>query len=495
MKLELKSTRLDQVRTDVLVVPLFENEDLSSREVGRLNRATDGLIGEVMQSGEIRGRQGDFYLVPRPPRLRARRLLLCGAGKRASYGADAIRQFMSNGFAKLRRADFTRVAVWGRGDLEPGRGAAAALEGLVIAGYDPEEYKTSSRTVGGISEFAYVSSTRPGTKADLAEMEKARILAECTNYARHLVNQPANIITPETLADAARTMAGEQGLEIDVLNEEHLKAKGMNSLLGVAQGSAVPPRLIVLRNRPSARGGKGLGPIALVGKGVTFDTGGISIKPAQSMEEMKADKAGACAVLGAMRAVAQLKPKREILGIIPTVENMPSGTAQRPGDIVRSLSGKTIEIINTDAEGRLILADALTYACQLGAVEVVDIATLTGACVVALGHICAGLFSSDDRLRDRLMEASRKTGERLWQLPLYDEYKSEIQSEIADVKNSGGRWGGAVYAAKFLQEFVGDTPWAHLDIAGVDLFKDEASALKGATGFGVRLLAEFCMRS
>ncbi|MBI2822711.1 MAG: leucyl aminopeptidase [Acidobacteria bacterium] len=496
MKLEVKVAKLQEIETDIVIIPLFEDEDRGSPDFVLLKDGTDGLVVEVLGSGEFRARTGDFYMIPHPRGLRARRLLLCGAGRRSFYGADVIRQCISNGFARLRHTDFRRVAVWLRENPDSAAAACAAVEGLLLAIYDPEEYKTSERAAPPISELAVVSPANLETGAILEGMEKARVLGESTNFARHLTNQPANIITPVALAGEAEAVARDGGLDLEILGEEQMREKGMNALLGVARGSVEPPRLIVLRYRPErarSPAGAGRGAVALVGKGVTFDTGGISIKPAQSMEEMKADKAGACAVLGAMRAVGQLKPQREVLGVIPAVENMPSGTAQRPGDIVRSLSGKTIEIINTDAEGRLILADALTYACRLGASEVVDIATLTGACVVALGHVCAGLFSSDDGLRDRLVEASRRAGERLWQLPLYDEYKKEIQSDIADIKNSGSRWGGAIYAAKFLQEFVGEIPWAHLDIAGVDLYKDDTSPLKGASGFGVRTLAEFCL--
>jgi leucyl aminopeptidase len=415
-------------------------------------------------------------------------------GKRRCFDASVLRESLTIVFARLRRARFEKIAVCARDniDVDP----AAAVEGLVLASYDPEEYKTSNRSAFKLSEITFVAFDKLKREKTLRRMGKARILAEATNFARHLTNQPGNVITPVVLAETAKGVAKEGKLKIDILDEKQLQQKGMNALLGVSRGSAVPPRMIVLSYKAAATArGKGRrgGPLALVGKGVTFDTGGISIKPAQSMEEMKADKAGACAVLGAMKAISRLKPKRDVLGIIPAVENMPSGTAQRPGDIVKSLSGKTIEIINTDAEGRLILADALAYARQLGAKEIVDIATLTGACVIALGHICAGLFSSDKDLRDRLMEAGHRSGERLWELPLYDAYKKEIQSDIADIKNSGSRAGGAITAAKFLQEFVEDTPWAHLDIAGVDLFKDENSPLKGASGFGVRTLAELCL--
>ncbi|HEY2930106.1 MAG TPA: leucyl aminopeptidase [Acidobacteriota bacterium] len=496
MKLKVVRQSLPEVDADILAIPVFEDENRASPDFKLLRRETEDLVVEVLESGELRGKTGDVYLAPAPGGLRAKRILLYGAGKQANYDSAVVRHCMASTFGRLRRLRFTRVALWPRLEKDPDRVASAAVEGITLAVYDPEEYKSTDRSVFKLQEFSIVVPKKSKIgKATVQRMERGLILAECTNFARHLTNQPGNIINPLVLAEKARKVARKDGLKIEILDEKQLRQKGMNALLGVASGSALPPRMIVLRYIPrSGKRGKHKekGPLALVGKGVTFDTGGISIKPSQSMEEMKADKAGACAVLGAMQAVARLKPSREIWGIIPAVENMPSGTAQRPGDVVKSFSGKTIEIINTDAEGRLILADALAYARHLGAAEIVDIATLTGACVVALGHICAGLFTSSDSLRDRLMEASRRAGENLWQLPLHEAYGKDLVSDIADLKNSGTRSGGAIYAAKFLQEFVGDTPWAHLDIAGVDLFKDDPAALKGPSGFGVRTLAELC---
>jgi leucyl aminopeptidase len=323
-------------------------------------------------------------------------------------------------------------------------------------------------------------------------VERGRIVAEAQNSARALVNEPANKLTPSGVVAAARQVAAEFGLECQVLEREDMAALGMRALLGVAQGSAEPPALAMLRYQPPGAPSKAH--LGLVGKGVTFDSGGISIKPSDGMEKMKYDMAGGASAIGAMRAIAQLKPAIAVTAFIPCVENMPGGRAQRPGDIVAAMSGKTIEVINTDAEGRLILADALTYARSRGCTHLVDVATLTGAIVVALGHLRAGLFSSDDGLRDRVLSASQSAGERMWPMPLDEDYKDYLKSAPADLANVGGRWGGAVTAAIFLKEFAGDTPWVHLDIAGTAWVDEEKPHLaKGPTGLPVRTLVRLAL--
>jgi leucyl aminopeptidase len=320
-------------------------------------------------------------------------------------------------------------------------------------------------------------------------VERGRIIAEAQNFARGLVNEPGNRLAPRQLAEEARRMAAAHQLECEVLEEKQLRELGMGALLGVAQGSAEPPALIVVRYRPAApAGGAHLG---LVGKGVTFDTGGISIKPADGMEKMKYDMAGGASMLAAMQAIAQLKPAIAVTAFIPAVENMPGSRAQRPGDIVTAMSGKTIEVINTDAEGRLILADAITYARRQGCTHLIDAATLTGAIVVALGHLNVGLFSNNDALRDRVLAAARGEGERMWAMPLDDDYRDYLKSAFADIANVGGRWGGAITAAMFLKEFAEDVPWVHLDVAGtawIDEEKAQSPLAKGPSGVPVRTL-------
>jgi leucyl aminopeptidase len=316
-------------------------------------------------------------------------------------------------------------------------------------------------------------------------MRRGEVLARAANCARRLVDEPGNQLGPKRLAEEARKAAERHGLEIEIWDEPQMVERGMNAVLAVGRGSDQPPRFIILKYP----GGGEARPLVLVGKGVTFDSGGLSLKPTQSMEDMKADKAGACAVLSAVQAMAELGVKRNVVVLIPAVENLPSGRAQRPGDVIRSLSGKTIEVLNTDAEGRLILADALHFARSLNPLCIVDVATLTGACVVALGQFRAGLFCNNEAFYGDLTLAAKRAGEKYWRLPLDDEYRKELDSRIADLKNVGSRWGGAVVAAKFLQEFIGDVPWCHLDIAGVDQFPDGAE-IKGPTGFAVRTLVE-----
>ncbi|HKC84515.1 MAG TPA: leucyl aminopeptidase, partial [Blastocatellia bacterium] len=317
-------------------------------------------------------------------------------------------------------------------------------------------------------------------------VERGRIIAEATNFARELINEPANVITPTELARRAEDMAREHGLEFDALDEARMKELGMGAFLGVAQGSAEPAKMITLTYAPKTESKE---TIAIVGKGITFDTGGISIKPSDGMEKMKYDMAGGATAIGAMRAIAQLKPQVKVIGVVPTTENMPGGRAQRPGDVVRAMSGKTIEVINTDAEGRLILADAVAYARKLGATRIIDLATLTGAVSIALGDVYVALLGTDQAWIDKILAAAKKAGEKVWQLPLDKDYREQIKSEIADIKNVGGRKAGTITGAYFIREFAEDTPWAHLDIAGTAWNENGKPYLAiGPTGVGLRTL-------
>jgi len=388
----------------------------------------------------------------------------------------------------LKAKSLKRIAL----ALDPGHSGedygSAALEGAILGDYEPDRYKTGDDKKAADS-FAVVAQPAPGLEA---AARRGQILGEAQNFTRSLVNEPGNRLTPAKMAEAARRMASEFHLECEVLETAQMQALGMGALLGVAQGSAEPPALIVVRYRPETPGGAAH--LGLVGKGVTFDTGGISIKPADGMEKMKYDMAGGAAMLGAMRAIAQLRPPIAVTAFIPCVENMPGSRAQRPGDIVTAMSGKSIEVVNTDAEGRLILADALTYARRQGCTHLVDAATLTGAIVVALGHLNIGLFANDDGLRDRVLAAAKSEGERMWAMPLEDDYKEYLKSAFADLANVGGRWGGAITAAIFLKEFAEDTPWVHLDIAGTAWLDDSKPYLaKGPTGVPVRTLARLAM--
>ena len=490
MKIRLVNSEWNSLDCDALVLPVFENDDYDSGILADADRRLDGLLRELRDNEEWKGKTGESTILYRPNGVAAPRLVLVGAGKREDYDPVCIREVALRAVRKVKGYHLKRIAFCRRSRQEAASAARAAVEGVVLAGYDGDDYKTADKSKNFVDEVIFVASEAVDVESVEEGLEKGRILAEATNYARRLVNEPGNRINPSKLADEARSAGEKHGLHVEVFDERRMEEEGMHAALAVARGSDEPARFIILKHMGDER--EDASPVVLIGKGVTFDSGGYSIKPAQAMEDMKNDKAGACAVLGAMVAIAQLGLKRNVVGLIPTVENMVSGRAQRPGDVVRSLAGKTIEVLNTDAEGRLILADALAYAQRLNPEIVVDLATLTGACVVALGHLRAGLFSNDEKACDRTFKAAERAGEKLWRLPLDKEYRRLLDSSIADIKNIGGRWGGAVTAAKFLEEFVGTTPWCHIDMAGVDSFP-KGAALKGASGFGVRTLVEVAL--
>jgi len=457
------------VSAGALVVPVFEGG--AEKRFG---------AGPLAEAGEITGKFGELTLVHRPEGAAAERVLFAGAGKAAQFDAAAARKLAGIAVRHLKAKSVKRVAF-----AFDGAHADAVVEGAILANFDPDRYRTANDKKS-IDEVAVVAEgAADGVQA---AAERGRIVAEAQNLTRELVNEPANRLTPRLLAEAAQKMAAAHGLECEILERPQMEKLGMGALLGVAQGSAEPPALIVIRYRPQTAA-KSSAHLGLVGKGVTFDTGGISIKPAEGMEKMKYDMGGGAAMIGAMQAIAQLKAPIPVTAFIPAVENMPGSRAQRPGDIVTAMSGKTVEVINTDAEGRLILADALTYARRQGCTHLVDAATLTGAIVVALGHVHIGLFANDDAMRDRVLAASRAEGERAWAMPLDEDYKDYLKSAFADLANVGGRWGGAITAAWFLKEFAEDTPWVHLDIAGTAWLDDEKPWLaKGPTGVPVRTL-------
>jgi leucyl aminopeptidase len=443
--------------------------------------------GDLFSSGEATGKALEITLLHRASGVRATRIVLAGAGKQDAFDPAVMRRLMGAVVRHLKSRSIKRaVLAAGEGHDGP-EFTSAAVEGAILGEFEPDRYKTGDDKKA-MESFA-VAGTVPGTTE---AAERGRILAEAQNFTRGLVNEPANKLPPSGMAAAARGVAAEFGLDCEVLDRPAMEALGMGSLLGVAQGSAEPPFLIVLRYRPAVA--SSANHLGLVGKGVTFDTGGISIKPADGMEKMKYDMGGGGAMIGAMRAIAQLKPSIAVTAFIPCVENMPGSRAQRPGDIVTAMNGKTIEVINTDAEGRLILADALVYARRQGCTHLVDAATLTGAIVVALGHLNVGLFANDDRMRDRVLAAGKLEGERMWAMPMDDDYKEYLKTPFADVANVGGRWGGAVTAAMFLKEFSEQTPWVHLDIAGTAWLDDAKPYMaKGPTGLPVRTLVRLAM--
>ena len=485
MNIRLVTGSWDSIECDALMIPLFEDDNDQEEFTSTLDQKLDGLLSELKSTEEWKAKLGRISVIHRPDQLGARRLILLGAGKRKNYDAQSVRSLMMEAVSQVKGYNLKRLAVYGLGQADTDLSFQAAVEGAVIATYEGDDYKTTDRSPNFIEDILFVVDEE--TAGVEEAIKRGEILGEATNLARRLINEPGNRVNPSSLAQTATELADKYNLEIEVLGEPEMEKREMGAVLAVARGSDEPARFIVLRHRGAPE--SDAKPIVLVGKGVTFDSGGLSLKSPQSMERMKSDKAGGCVVLAAMQAIAQLQLKKNIVGLIPAVENLPSGRALRPGDVVRSMSGKTIEVLNTDAEGRLILADALCYGRQLEPEYMVDVATLTGACVIALGDLRAGLFSNHEEISQKLLQASERSGEKFWRLPLDDEYRKEIESSIADIKNVGGRWGGAIIAAKFLEEFVEDVPWCHLDIAGVNLSK-ENQGLQGPTGFGVRTLVE-----
>ena len=480
METKLVYQPLDRVEADAVAAVLFE-EEAAPAEL----KSAAAWIDELKVSGEFSGKPGELAVLHQPSGLAARRLALVGGGKRAAFDSAALRKAAGSTVRSLKQKGVKTLAWWlASADAE------AVVEGVALGNFEPDVYKTSSDAKS--LEALHIVSAANGAALEQA-VERGKILAAAQNFTRDVANEPANQLTPTRMAERAREMAAANGLECEVLDQDRMRQLGMGSLLGVAQGSAEPPALIIVRYKP-ATPSKSQDHLGLVGKGVTFDTGGVSIKPAEGMEKMKYDMAGGAAVLGAMQAIAQLKPAIPVTALVPAVENMVGGRAQRPGDIVKSLSGKTIEVLNTDAEGRLILIDALTYAQRLGCTHLVDAATLTGAIVVALGHVNIGAFTNNEALLGRVMASAKAEGEKMWHMPLDDDYKDLLKSAFADLGNIGGRWGGAISAAWFLREFVGETPWVHLDIAGTAWLDDAKPFMaKGPTGVCVRTFVKLAM--
>jgi leucyl aminopeptidase len=489
MKTSLVDQKPQDVETEALAVVLFEAEGGDLGAGSDYDTRTQGLIRELYNSKEFTGKTLETVLIHRPIGFKARRLLLIGGGKPEEFTLARLRQTAGVAVRALKTKGVKRLALVPAGRFEARDAVQAVTEGAELATYEPDAYKTEDKTPMPVEEAWILEDP-----AHVSSMERGRVIAEAQNFARRLVNEPGNRLPPGVLGRQAAEMADAAGLTIDLLQRQRLEELEMGALLGVAQGSVEPPVLIVVRYRPGASGETGMH-LGLVGKAVTFDTGGISIKPSQDMDKMKYDMAGGAAMLGAMQALAALKPRVPVTAVIPAVENMPGQQAQRPGDVVRTMSGKTVEVLNTDAEGRLILADALTYAKQQGCTHLVDAATLTGSIAIALGHERVGLFSNDDSWRDRFLASAQASGEKMWPMPLDEEYKDQLKSLIADLPNIGSRWGGAITAAMFLKQFADPTPWIHLDIAGTAWLEEAKPHLpKGPSGVGVRTFVDLAMK-
>jgi leucyl aminopeptidase len=475
LNVEILDQPLGRVEADAACLLLCEDEEAPAE-------VPAAWAAELRASGEFTGKAGELAIAHLPAGFAAKRLVLVGGGRRAQFDAAALRRAVGSAVRALKAKGVKKLA-W----LLAGGDAEAAVEGAILADFEPDHHK-SKREAKNLETFVLLAG-----ESVRAAAERGIVLAESQNFTRELVNEPGNLLTPGVLAERARAMAEAAGLECEILDQDRMRQLGMGALLGVAQGSAEPPYLIIVRYKP-AGGPNCADHLGLIGKGVTFDTGGVSIKPSEGMEKMKYDMAGGAAVLGAMRAIARLKPAIPVTALVPAVENHVSGKAQRPGDIVTSLAGKTIEVLNTDAEGRLILIDAITYAQRLGCTHLVDAATLTGAIVVALGYVNIGAFTNNDAMMARVAAAAKAEGEKLWQMPLDEEYKDLLKSPFADLANIGGRWAGSISAAWFLREFAGDTPWVHLDIAGTAWLEEAKPHMaKGPSGVAVRTFARLAM--
>ena len=484
-----------KTKVDAFMAGLFEGTERLAGDLAVFDEALGGAISRLLEQGEIKGESGEVTVVHTLGRLAAARVAVVGLGKKEQFKQDRLRGAVAAACRLLNKKSLATVAISASGggifDITPGKVAQAIAEGALLGVYSFRKHITKKAEHGEIEELMIVAANEAERTILERGSEKGRVVAEATTLARDMVNEPGNYMNPADMAEMAAKLAQENGLELTILGRDRMQELKMGALLAVSQGSCNEPKFIVLKYNGADSEDIDL---ALVGKGVTFDSGGISIKPANKMEEMKGDMAGGATVMAAISAIARLKPKINVTAIVPAVENLPSGSAYRPGDILTAMTGKTIEVISTDAEGRLILADALGYAVKLGAKNIIDVATLTGACQIALGAVCSGAMGNDQGLIDKVIAAGTEAGEPAWQLPMYDEYKEQLKSDVADIKNVGGRMAGAITAAQFLAEFVGETPWVHLDIAGTGTAEKERGHLaKGATGVPVATLVNLAL--
>ena len=491
MEVKVITGDITQQRVDAIVVNLFEGVKSPGGAAGAVDRALDGAITKLIEEGEIKGKRGELTLIHTLDKMTPSRVLVAGLGKDSDFDLNGVRAVAAESCRRLRQAGVSSVATIahgvGAGGLDAAASGQAIAEGALLGVYRFDKYKSDSGDGQSIAELSVVEADATNVEALKAGVSRGTVIAEAVNLCRDMANEPANYMTPTRMSEYALEVARESGLELEVLERPQMAELGMGALLGVAQGSEEPPKLIILRYRGDpANEANSLG---ILGKGITFDSGGLDIKTAAGMSTMKGDMAGGASVIGAMKAIGHLKPRINVTAIVPATENMPGGRAQRPGDVVTAMNGKTIEIDNTDAEGRLVLADAVAYARSLGLTRLVDVATLTGAVFVALGNQCTGAFGNDQSFIDRVVAAGAASGERIWQLPTYDEYKDQYKSDVADIKNTGGRGAGSITGAQIIGEFSDGASWVHLDIAGTSR-SDEAKRWdpKGATGVPVRTL-------
>jgi leucyl aminopeptidase len=475
-----------KIKTDLLVLGMFKGHKISG-SAKSVDEELGGVLKELSGNEKFDGDIGKSVILSSTfGKIGAKRVLLLGLGKKSLFSPDTVRK--TGNLAAKKMGDVSTSVTFGP-EFGKGSGYVSALaEGVILGSYEFNKYKTNNGPESEIENVVIISKEKKFEE----EIETAKAVSEAACFSRDLVNEPPVYMTPSRLADIASSVAEEGDLRCEIFDLEEIKRRGMGGIIAVASGSIEPPRFIHLTYEPRKTPKTTL---AVVGKGITFDSGGLCIKPADSMRTMKMDMAGAAAVLGVMKTISLLKPSIRVHGLISTCENMTGPAAYKPDDVIRAYNGKTIEVINTDAEGRIVLSDALSYAVHLKVDEIVDLATLTGACMVALGTYTAGVMSNNQKLAGRLMKAAKAAGEKIWQLPMDDELRSELKSDVADIKNVGSRWGGAITAAMFLEHFVGDTPWAHLDIAGpAYIEKDSNWNPKGGTGFGVRTMVSYIMQ-
>jgi len=495
--MDVKGTSQDCTKIDVeaLAVPVFKDEKADKGLLKILDRAVSGLIKSVLKSEEFAPKEGETaYFHVAGNGLKARRLLLIGCGERDEYKSRQLSQMAGTAARFLRSKNAKTIAIAPRAQDAPEKVAQNTVTGAIMGLFEPDKYRTKEKETREVKALIIVVEDANNREAQRG-VERAQIIGDSINFTRELANEPGGHLTPTVLADRAKAVAKQFGLEFEALDRKQMEKLGMGSLLSVARGSDEPPKLIVMKYQPKSNARK-RDLLALVGKGITFDSGGISLKPGENMELMKYDMTGAATVIGAMRAIAQLKPAVAVIGLAPCSENLPSGKATKRGDVVAAMTGKTIEIVDTDAEGRLVLADAIAYAKKLGATQVIDMATVTGAVSIAVGDVNTAILGTDQNLIDAVIDAGREVGEKFWQLPLDKEYSNQIKSDIADIKNVGGKKAGTITATAFLKEFADGISWAHLDIAGT-AWGDPATPYraKGPTGVAVRTLIEFIERS
>ncbi len=497
MEVDAVVGRIEDIEDRAIVVNLFQGVREPGGATGAVDRALGGMIGDLIEGGDLRGEFKEAALFRTFGKIPAERVLVMGLGEREKFSLDRIREISAKAALHLRESGVksfsTIVHGAGIGGFDLGEACEALVEGALLGTYTFDRYKTEEEEKKELDRMSVVVKDRPDLAAVKDAIQWAVTLSDATNFVRDLVTSPARDKTPAKLAEIATKMAQDVGLKCTVLDREEALKLNMGAFLGVAQGSEEPPKFIVLEH---SGGKKGEMPIAVVGKGITFDSGGLNLKSFENMKLMKEDMGGAAAAMGVMKAAAELRLPLNLIGIAPCTENLPSGKATKPGDVLNTHLGKTIEVVNTDAEGRLILSDGLGYATNYNPQAIIDMATLTGACRVALGNKTTGMMGTSEELMERLKAAGQRTGDYVWPLPLFEDYEEQIESDVADVKNTGGRYGGAITAALLLKKFVKDIPWVHLDIAGTVWTDGKPDALnkeylpKGPTGIGVRLLLQ-----